>query len=51
MVHSIVLKLGIHIIGHRPTYCVEFDEFRINSFFLQEDKKEFLYITDYGVKL
>ena len=49
-VHSIELKSPVHIIGHPPTYCVEFGEFRINSF-LQEHKKEFLYITAYGVKL
>ena len=51
IVRSIELKFNMHIISHRPTYCVEFDEFKINSFFLQEHKKEFLYITAYGVKL
>ena len=33
MVHSIELKFGMHIIGHLSSYCVEFGEFRINSFF------------------
>ena len=33
MVHWIELKFGMYIIGHRPTYCVEFGEFKINSFF------------------
>ena len=32
-VHSIELRFGMHIIGHRPTYCVNFGKFRINSFF------------------
>ena len=39
----------MHIIVHRLIYCVDFGEFRINSF-LQEYKKLFLYITAYGVK-
>ena len=33
MIHSIELNFGMYIIGHRPTYCVEFGEFRINSCF------------------
>ena len=49
-VHWIELKFGMCVISHRPTYCVDFDEFIINNF-LQEYKKEFLYITAYGVKL
>ena len=32
-VHSIELKFGMHIIVHRLMYCVDFGEFRINSFF------------------
>ena len=35
MVHSIELKFGIYIIGHRPIYCGDFDEFRINSSFTE----------------
>ena len=34
MVHSIEFKFGIYIIGHRPTYCVEFGEISINSSFI-----------------
>ena len=41
MGHSIELKFGMHIIGHRPTYCVEFGEFRISSFFTGAQKKNF----------
>ena len=41
MVHSIKLKFGMYIVGHRPTYCVEFGEFRINSFFYRSTKKNF----------
>ena len=44
MVHSFELKCGMYIIGHRPTYCIDFGELWINNF-LQEHKKEFLYIT------
>ena len=50
-VHSIKLKFGKYIMGHRLTYSVDFGEFRFYSCFLQEYKKEFLYITAYGVKL
>ena len=39
MVHSIDLKFGMYIIGHRPTHCVEFGEFRINSFFTGAQKR------------
>ena len=49
MVHSIELKFGMYIIGLRPTYCVEFDEFRLNSYFTGAQKKV-LYITAYRVK-
>ena len=51
MVHSIELKFDVYVIGKCPTYCVNFGKFKNNSFFLQECKKEFLYITAYGVKL
>ena len=53
-VHSIELKFAMYIIGHRLTYCADFSKFRINRFFflfLQQHKKEFLYITTYRVKL
>ena len=49
IVHSIELKFGMYIIGHRSTNCIDFGEYRMNSF-LQEFKKEFLYIRAYGVK-
>ena len=49
-VHSIELKFDMHIIVHRFIYCVDFSEYRMNSFFLQEYKKVFLYITVYGIK-
>ena len=31
------------IIGHRPTHCIDFDEFRIDRFFteLQRKKKDY----------
>ena len=51
MVHSIEIKFGMHIIGHRRTNTIDFGVRRINSFFLHEYKKEVLYITAYGVKL
>ena len=38
MIHSIDLKFGMHIIGHRSTYCVDFSEFRINNFFYRSTK-------------
>ena len=37
-VHSIELKFGMYIMRHRPIYCVEFSEFRINSFFYRSTK-------------
>ena len=37
--HLIELKFGMNIIGHRSTYCVNFDEFRINNFFYRSTKK------------
>ena len=36
--HWIELKFGIYIIHHRPTYYIDFDEFRINRFFTGEQK-------------
>ena len=33
MAHSIELKAGMYIIGHRPTYNIDSGEFRINSLF------------------
>ena len=32
-VHSTELNFSMYIIGHRPPYCIDFSEFRINSFF------------------
>ena len=43
MVQSVELRFGMYIIRYCSTYCVDFDEFRINSF-LQECKKEFVYM-------
>ena len=48
-VHSIELKFGIDITGHRQTNPIDFGEYRMNRF-LQECKKVFLYVTAYGVK-
>ena len=39
LLHSIELKFGMYIKDRRPTYCVEFGEFRINSFFTGAQKK------------
>ena len=33
-VHSMELKFGMHIIVYYLIYCVDFGEFRINSFFI-----------------
>ena len=41
MVHLIELKFGMYFIGHRSTYCVEFDEFRINRFFTGVQMKSY----------
>ena len=52
MVLLIELKFGMYIIGHSLIYCVDFGEFRINSFFLQEyKKKKFFFIIARRVKL
>ena len=48
-VHSIEFKFVMYIIGHRLTHCVDFGEFSFNSIFTGV-RKEFLYITAYGVK-
>ena len=37
--HLFELIFGVYIIGHRPTYYVEFGEFRINSFFTGVQKR------------
>ena len=47
MVFQIVFKFGMDIISDHPTYCINFYEYMINCF-LQEYKKEFLYIIAYG---
>ena len=49
-VYSIELKIGMYIVGHRPIYCIDFGEFRINSFFTGV-QKIFSCITAYEVKL
>ena len=40
-VHSIELKFGMHIIVYRFKYCVDFGEFRINSFYTGVQKSFF----------
>ena len=37
--HLIELKFGMHIISHRPVYCIDFGEFKINSFFTGVQKR------------
>ena len=49
MVNSIELKFGMYITGQSRTNPIDFGECRMYSF-LQEYKKEFLYITSYEVK-
>ena len=49
IIRLIDLKFGMYVIGYRSTNCIDFGELRITSF-LKEHKKEFLYITVYGVK-
>ena len=39
MVHSIELKFSMYIIGHRLTYCIDFAELKINSFFFYNSTK------------
>ena len=39
--HSIELKFGMYIIHHRSTYCSNFGEFMINSFFTGVQKEFF----------
>ena len=50
MVHSFELKFRMYIIGHRPTYCVEFGEFRINRFFTGTQKRILLQPTESNCK-
>ena len=45
--HSIELKFDMYIMYHSPTYCIDFGEFRINSF-ITAAQKYFLYITVYA---
>ena len=48
--HSIELKFGVYITDHRRTNPIDLGECQMYSFFLQEYKKEFLYITANEVK-
>ena len=48
MVQSIELKFGMYIIGHRPTNCVEFGEFRINIFFPGVLKRNLIYCSQWS---
>ena len=48
-VHSIELKIRMHITGHCRTNPIDFDEHLMNSF-LTRLKKELLYIMAYGVE-
>ena len=43
MVRSIELKFRMYIIGHRPSYCVNFGEFRIISSFTSAQKRIFMH--------
>ena len=45
MVHLIEIKFGMNIIGHYPTYYVEFGEFEINSFFTGAQKRIFIHYS------
>ena len=49
-VHLIELKFREYITRYRRTNPIDFGECQMHSF-LQECKKEFLYLTTYGVKL
>ena len=51
MVHLIELKFGMYNIGYCPTYGIDFCELRINSFFLQEIKKNSYTLQPMEVKL
>ena len=49
-VYSVEFKFGMYITGHHRTNPIDFRKYRTHTFFLQKFKKEFLYITAYGVK-
>ena len=40
---SIKLKFNKRIIGHHPTYFIDFDNFRINNFFIRLQKRILLH--------
>ena len=48
MVHSIEIKFGMYIINHRPTYCIEFGEFRIDSIFTEEEKMVLIHYSRFS---
>ena len=39
MMHSIDLKFGMYIIGHRQRNTIDFGEYRMHSFFFRSTKK------------
>ena len=43
MAHSVELKFDMYTIGHCPTYCVDFEEFRINNSFSRNGKNIIYY--------
>ena len=47
--NSIELKFGIYVTGHRQKNPIDFNEYPMDSFFLQGYEKECLYITAYEV--
>ena len=50
MVHLIQFKFDVYVIGHRPTYCVNFGKFKNNSFFTGVQKRILIHYN-HGVKL
>ena len=44
-VHWIELKFGMCVTSHRPTYCVDFDEFRLNNVFTSVPKRILLHYS------
>ena len=39
MVHLIKIEIGMNIIDHHITYCIDFGEFRINRLFTGVQRK------------
>ena len=47
---SIELKFDMYIVGHHPTYCADFGEFGINSFFTGVQKRTLMYIISHALQ-